>query len=155
MDSMSRALEALINTPTSKAFFTFLGTILAYVFGIQNTELWVIIGILIILDTITGLLVAKKNKVEITSKRMTDKLITIVVYGVSIAFVNTLVNACKCTTEQCPEILTNGMRIAVIFWIISTESKSVVENLSKLGYKIPAIIEENIQKYFGNKQNIK
>ena len=150
---MSRALEALVNTPTSKTFFTFFGTVLAYVFGIQNTELWVVIGILIILDTITGLLVAKRNKVEITSRRMTDKITTIAVYGIAIALVNTLVNTCKCTMADCPEIVTNGMRIAVVFWIISTEAKSIIENLAKLGYKIPAIIESTIQKYFGDKQD--
>lgn len=152
MEAIQRAVEVLVSTPTSKAFFTLIGAMFSYVFGLQTQELWMVISILVVLDTSTGLLKARKQREKITSRRMADKLAAVAVYGIVIALVNALGNYCRCTSTQCPEFISSSMSFAAVFWVISTETKSIIENLSKLGYKLPAIIENNIQKYFGDKQ---
>lgn len=151
MESIVKAIETLIAFPTIKAGITVLTAFIGYIFGLNTVELWFIIGVLVVLDTSTGILKARKKQEQITSRRMFDKLAAVAVYGIVIGFVNMLARSCSCLNDNCPEQVASILRSAAVFWIISTESKSIVENLHILGVKIGGL-EEFIQKYLGDKQ---
>jgi len=141
---------AIIENPGMKSFTAFMGAAIAYVFELQSVELWIIIGIMVFLDVITGLIRARHEQELLSSRRMFDKLEAIAVYGVVIALANALINTGECTAGL-PAKIGDGLRIAVVLWIISTEFKSIMENLSISGYKIPKKLEEAMQKFIAKK----
>ena len=145
INSIIGKTTAIIENPGSKTIFAFLGAAITYVFELQSGELWVIIGLMVILDIITGLIRARHEKEQLSSKRMFDKMETVAVYGVVIALANTIINTGECTAGLSEEI-GNGLRLVVVFWILSTEFKSIVENLSIAGYKLPKKLEDAFQK---------
>lgn len=151
MQSILKAIESFLNEPSSKGFFAAIGTLMSYVFGFETMELWLIIGVLMIFDVVTGLFKAYRNKQQITSRRMFDKLAQGAVYGVVIGTVNMIGRACSCLNGECPEQIASVLRSAAAIWIIGTELKSIIENLNDLGYKL-GFLEDIIQKYFGNKR---
>lgn len=140
----------IIENPGIKSVLALIGASIGYVFELQSLELWVIIGIMVVLDVITGLIRARHEKEQLSSRRMFDKLEAVAVYGVVIALANTIINTGECTAGLSDEI-GNGLRLVVVFWILTTEFKSIVENLSIAGYKLPNKLEEIFQKIIDKK----
>ena len=118
----------------------------------QFTGACIILFLLIILDTITGMRAAKKLKIfssTIAVQRTTEKAknyltILIVGYLVNIFFVNVSIDGY--VAEFLIDSIGGFLRCAFILFVgflIGVEGFSVLENLAKMGQKLPnKIIKE-------------
>lgn len=142
MEQLTQTIRGFISEPEIK---TFLGIFLAlgtYLFDLGNPEMWLIIGLMIAIDTATGVVAAWKRGDAIQSSKMFRFATKVFVYGTAVALINVMSRACECTTEGCPDGIATILRIAAFGWIVATEAKSVNENFASLGYPLPEKIEK-------------
>jgi len=137
---MHHVLEKIIDNPTIKLIFSTLGSILVFLFGGFGTILSSFVTLLV-LDFITGILKAGKNRVvsSWTARKGGKKILT---YIIIIIFANLL--------EQAGLV---GIRSFTILWASVTEGISIIENLDCLGIPIPDPIRNKLlqtkEKKFG------
>ena len=84
---------------------------------------------LIVINTITGLIAAYKQKDAITSKRLFDSVIKLLLFPMIIAAASITQTALGTNILFLPQIVASYLRIH--------EFLSVIENFGKIGYKIP------------------
>jgi len=109
--------------------------------GLVNLELLGIIGILLITDTISGIMAAYKEKEEITSQRMRNVITKMVMYFI---FLTALHQAGKGILIITGIDLVKIIDLAAAGICFSVELKSNVENFGRLGFKIPQQINDFI-----------
>jgi len=142
MEQISHTLRQFIENPEIKTIFGFVAALLTYMFDLGNPEMWFIIGLMIAMDTATGVVASWKRGEAIKSSKMFRFATKIFVYGTSVALINVMARACVCTTDGCPEGIATVLRVAAFGWIVATEAKSINENFASLGYKLPDKIEK-------------
>lgn len=84
---------------------------------------------LIVIDTITGLIGAYKQKQEITSKRFFDSVVKLLLFPMIIAAASITQTALGTTVLFLPQVVAG--------YLAMHEFLSIVENFGKIGYKIP------------------
>lgn len=144
-------LTTIMASSKFKASFAVVGSMMSYAFGVGNIELWILIWLLVFFDVVTGFLKAKKLKQEITSSRMSNKIISVACYCVIIGVTNAIVHYIELTASNVPVEIGQIARGTACLYIISLELKSILENLNQLGHKL-GFLEDLIQRYIGNKQ---
>ncbi|RQV92574.1 MAG: holin [Calditrichaeota bacterium] len=122
-----------------KAMFTILGGFLGWFFGGLDGFLYALIT-LVVLDYLTGVALAIYNKElssSIDAKGIVKKLLIFALVGVGNIFDMYLIE--------------NGgaIRTAVIFFYISNESISILENVSKTNLPIPEFLKSVLESYKG------
>ena len=114
---------------TTKGFLSLLAIVGSVLFGVQNYELLGLLGILVVIDMVTGIMASVKLGHPISSRRILKTATKSVVYLM-------LFSAAYLTGSIVPPIegfVVNG----VISFLAITEFISVMENIAKMGYAIP------------------
>lgn len=142
MEQISHTFRQFINHPEAKTILGILAALLTYMFDLGNPEMWLIIGLMISIDTATGVVATWKRGEAIKSSKMFRFATKVFVYGTSVALINVMARACICTTDGCPDGIATILRVAAFGWIVATEAKSINENFASLGYPLPEKIEK-------------
>jgi len=98
-------------------------------FGSIGFSIVAAVILLIIIDTITGLIGAYKQKQPITSKRFFDSVVKLLLFPMIIAAASITQTAIGTTILFIPQIVAG--------YLAMHEFLSIVENFGKIGYKIP------------------
>ena len=122
-----------------------IGTCANYIFGGWDMALQTLL-LLMVLDYITGLICAGKNKVLSSStgfRGLGKKMVTLVIVAVAVSIDN-ITN-------------TNGLvRTLVIFFYVSMEGISILENAARAGVAVSDKLKDMlVQLKEGNKKEIK
>lgn len=142
MEQITQTFRQFVSEPEIKTLIGIFLALLTYLFDLGNPEMWLIIGIMVALDTATGVVAAWKRDEAIKSAKMFRFATKVFVYGTSVALINVMARACACTSTDCPEGVATILRIAAFGWIVATEGKSINENFASLGYPLPEKIEK-------------
>jgi phage-related holin len=110
------------------AFLTFL-------FGIDGFRLIPAIILLQIVDHVTGILAALRNKEPIVSSKLKNFFFKLAVYAGAIIGVNQLSAFAYGDTAEALVLFAKGIPL----YIGLTEFKSIVENCARAGFPIPGI----------------
>lgn len=128
VDSLKKALVKLGDHINVKIVLSGLSFVGEFVFG-AHKEALLVVFLLIILDTITGLIKASKKK-EVSSRRFYTFASKLLVY--------TILMACASLVDKAIPI---ALAMPVIYtFLAATEGISIMENLSELGYPVPISI---------------
>jgi len=114
---------------TTKGFISLVAISGAVLFGVQNYQFLGLLGLLVVIDMITGVMASIKLKQSISSRRALKTAIKSVIYLL-------LFSATYLMGLIVPDIeffIVNG----VLAFLVITESLSVMENIAKMGYSIP------------------
>jgi len=142
MEQITHTCRQFLSNPEIKTFLGIVLALLTYMFDLGNPEMWLIIGLMIALDTATGVMAAWKRGEAIKSTKMFRFATKVFIYGTAVALINVMARACVCASDGCPEGVATALRIAAFGWIVATEAKSVNENFASLGFPLPAKIEK-------------
>jgi len=142
MEQITHTFRQFIGDPEIKTILGLVLAFLTYLFDLGNPEMWLIIGLMISMDTATGVVAAWKRGEAIKSSKMFRFATKVFVYGTSVALINVMARACICTTDGCPDGIATILRVVAFGWIVATEAKSINENFASLGYPLPEKIEK-------------
>jgi len=142
MEQITHSFKQFIGDPHIKTFLGMICALMAYTFNLGNPEMWLIIGIMVVMDTATGVIAAWKKGEAIKSSKMFQFATKVFVYGIVVALINMMARTCTLATSECPAGIAIALRIAAFSWIIATEAKSINENFAILGYTLPEKIEK-------------
>lgn len=103
--------------------------VLQFSFGTIGFQIILAVILLIIIDTITGIVGAYKQKDPISSKRFFDSVIKLIFFPMIIAAASIAQTAIGTTMLFLPQIVAG--------YLAMHEFLSIIENFGKIGYKIP------------------
>lgn len=155
----NRHMEAIVLTaksffakPTATAFFAAFYAVFAYLFQVSEPEYLITIFILIVLDTVTGLRASKVEGKPITSRRMFGLVSKVIYYSSAIILVSQIQHSLRLTD---PALESGAILVqnALIFWIIGMETKSILENLSRIR-SLPEWLERRLEALFNLSQKL-
>lgn len=106
-----------------------------------NREMIVAVGLLILLDLITGITLALQNKRLITSKAFSQTLVKCIGYGAVIGMTALLVKNISMFDDISQPTLTS-----VLTLILLTEALSVLENVNAMGIKLPFGLNKRLKR---------
>ncbi len=128
---------------TLKTVASFLFVIGSFLFAGLSTNALIGLIILIVIDYITGILVAKKNGELISSKQSLRTPVKVLVYYTMVA---------------CGHIVEYGVPTPVQFvddtiltFLLITEFLSILKHFGNLGYKTPSKLINNLREQIGEK----
>lgn len=121
--------------------------ILQFSFGTIGFSIVAAVIMLIIIDTITGVIGAYKQKNEITSKRFFDSIVKLLLFPLIIAAASITETAIGTNILFLPQIVAG--------YLAMHEFLSIVENFGKIGYKIPQKIlnKETLANFVANSKS--
>lgn len=125
---MGSVVCSIIDSATFKGFLSVIVMIFSFLFGIEYISILTGLLALITIDMITAILATKKTGEVISSRKSLRTSFKILVYSLAI-IVSHLVD--KCLGFPVIEYL-------VISYFTCSEAISNLENLSRLGYTMPA-----------------
>lgn len=104
---------------------------------------------LIIIDTITGVIAAKKQKEVISSKRFFDSVVKLLLFPLIIAAGSVTQHAIGTEVLMLPQVIAGYLAVH--------EFLSIIENFGRIGYKIPQQIlnKEMFEKFIGTSKRKK
>jgi len=132
-----------------KAFAASIFATVARLFAV-NVDLLFLVVVLVILDTASGILAAKKRNEKISSHGMRRMLVKLFEYFVVIFGAIILSNVAAASSGYISTGLS-WLAEFVVFWISVTEFKSIVENLGPDG--LFDAIKERLSGLFNTKPN--
>ena len=103
--------------------------LLQFSFGTIGFKIVTAVILLIIIDTITGIIGAFKQKEEISSKRFFDSVIKLIFFPMIIAAASITQTATGADMLMLPQLVAGYLAVH--------EFLSIVENFGKIGYVIP------------------
>jgi len=103
--------------------------ILQFSFGTIGFQIILAVILLIIIDTITGIVGAYKQKDPISSKRFFDSVIKLIFFPMIIAAASIVQTAIGTSVLLIPQVVAG--------YLAMHEFLSIIENFEKIGYKIP------------------
>lgn len=128
---------------TLKTVGSVIFTVGSFLFAGLSTNALIGLIILIVIDYITGILVAKKNGVLISSKQSLRTPVKVLVYYTMIA---------------CGHIVEFGVPAQIQFvddtiltFLLITEFLSILKHFGNLGYKTPSKLINNLREQIGEK----
>lgn len=121
--------SSLVNGFIAKCIGALGLLILQFSFGSIGFNIIIAVISLIVIDTITGLIAAKKSKDVITSKRFFDSIIKLLLFPMIIAAASITQTAMGTDILALPQLIAGYLGIH--------EFLSIVENFGRIGYKIP------------------
>lgn len=121
--------------------------ILQFSFGTIGFSIVAAVIMLIVIDTITGVIGAYKQKNEITSKRFFDSIVKLLLFPLIIAAASITETAIGTNILFLPQIVAG--------YLAMHEFLSIVENFGKIGYKIPQKIlnKETLANFVANSKS--
>mgnify|MGYP000876526900 FL=1 len=125
----SETCSALMNGFVAKCLGAIGVLLVQFSFGTIGFSIIAAVIILIVINTITGLIAAYKQKDAITSKRLFDSVIKLLLFPMIIAAASITQTALGTNILFLPQIVASYLSIH--------EFLSVIENFGKIGYKIP------------------
>jgi len=119
--------------------------ILQFSFGTIGFQIVSAVIMLIIIDTITGMIAAYKQKEVISSKRFFDSIIKLILFPMIIAAGSIAQTAMSTTILALPQLIAG--------YLAMHEFLSIVENFGRIGYKIPQKVlnKEALQNFITQK----
>lgn len=129
IEYLRETLVSIFSYGTYKMVLSFLFTVFGLLVGVDNYDILLGLGILILLDFITGVMASVRQGQAITSVRAIKTVTKTVVFLI-------LFSAAHQTGLIIPgmyDFITTG----VISFLALTEFISVAENIAKMGYSIP------------------
>ena len=114
---------------TTKGFISLVAISGAALFGVQNYQFLGLLGLLVVIDMITGVMASIKLKKSISSRRALKTVTKSVIYLLFFS-VTYLMGSIVPDIEF---FIVNG----VLAFLVITESLSGMENIAKMGYSIP------------------
>lgn len=114
---------------TVKGFLSIFAIVGSVLFGVQNYELLGLLGVLVVIDMVTGIMASFKLGHPISSRRALKTATKSVVYLLffSAAYITGSI------VPPMEALIVNG----VLSFLAITEFLSVIENVAKMGYAIP------------------
>lgn len=103
--------------------------LLQFSFGSIGFQIVVAVIMLIIIDTLTGLIGSYKQGKEITSKRFFDSVIKLLLFPMIIASASITQTAIGTAILALPQLVAG--------YLAMHEFLSIIENFGRIGYKIP------------------
>jgi len=132
-------LTTLLESLGIKAVLSLIITALATAIG-QNLLAYEVLFILIILDTLTGVMKGVKNK-NLSSRRFRDTAHKIILYSILIISAHQLVRLSP---------MLQWFEDFVAVYLAVTEVLSIIENAHILGVVLPDWVSEKLCKYLGH-----
>jgi|SRR3972149_8504349 len=112
-----------------KAVISFFLPIFGFLFNVDNTKLMIALLLLVVMDFITGVISAYKNKEVITSQKCFHTPLKIFIYGILVSGGHLVEIATGITFLSIDEL--------IISYLALTEFISLLENADKMGYQTP------------------
>lgn len=133
-------LKSVLDKIQIKAIYAIIGTISISLFG-EKTLFYEVLFILVIVDTILGVLKASKGS-EISSNRAKGVIYKLFLYYLLII-----------ATHQITRIDENLYILEqfVVLFLACTELLSIIENLNILGVPIPYYVSKKLKNYLKDK----
>ncbi len=110
----------------------------SFLFGVGNEKIMLALLVLVVMDFITGIASAKKAGVPIESRRAVKSAYKVAIYGL-------LVSAGHLTDGVVP--FTAYIVEAITTFLALTELISIIENVGKMGFAVPAQLLNQLQKW--------
>lgn len=121
------------------------GGILGYLFHDQASVMAAAAcGALILLDTLTGVTAAWQAGESITSKAFSRTLTKVIGYGASVAVVAVVTRHIAGLADYQPVAVSSVLSLVIV-----TEAGSILENVRKMGVRLPFGIEELLRRRLG------
>lgn len=133
-------VASLLSHFLTKTVFSTLLTVAAFLFGEENYEMLLFLGVLIVIDLITGM-VASVNQGQPIESRKAFKTATK-------AFVYLLFFSAAFLTHKIVPY-SDFIKTGVLSFLAITELLSVMENMAKMGYSLPAKLLNQIKERAG------
>lgn len=130
--------------------FGLFGSIFTYLFGI-NFELGFILFMMVVLDTVTGIIKAKKLGQKISSGKGFGSTARFALYNIAIMSIKVSGTA-GVVAYHLPEDIVCGAATGAALWFIALELKSIKENFEEMGFVVPKGIFKNIIDILTKKQ---
>lgn len=121
--------------------------ILQFSFGTIGFQIVAAVIMLVVIDTITGVVAAYKQKDIISSKRFFDSVVKLLLFPLIIAAASIAQTAIGTNVLFLPQLVAGYLGMH--------EFLSIVENFGRIGYKIPQKIlnREMLANFIPNKDN--
>jgi len=132
-------ISGLIESIGAKALLAFIFTALATAIG-QNLLAYEVLFILVILDTITGVMKGFKHK-NLNSRKFRDTAHKIILYSILIISAHQLVRLTP---------MLQWFEDFVVVYLAVTEVLSIIENAHVLGVVLPEWVSEKLCRYLGH-----
>lgn len=127
--NLKTVIYSIVDAPVIKIFFAVLFTIFEWVFHGVNSDALMVVYALVILDTVTGFMVACENK-EVSSSGFFRFAGKVFIYMILLA-----------TAALVDRSLPSKVAMSVMYAFLSvTEGISILENLGILGYPVPSAL---------------
>ena len=140
MGAMYSSASLYLSTKGLLSIFVIVGAVL---FGTENYHILGLLGILVVIDMITGVMASIKLGHSISSRRILKTATKVTVYLL-------FFSAAHLTGSIVPPmeaIIVNG----VISFLAITEFISVIENIAKMGYSIPRRLLNQLSDFENSK----
>lgn len=137
---MKEILSKLLQYPYIKVVVAQLFLLLAWTFNGEYQILGAVYT-LILIDTVTGVIIASKNK-EVSSRGFFRSPTKCLVYF-------TMLMVSRLVDKSLPLKVASPIMDA---FLVTTEAVSILENLSKLGYPVPTFLVNKLKTFYEQKQ---
>lgn len=124
----------------TKTIFSGVLTVAAFLFGEENYEMLLLLGVLVVIDLLTGMIAAVSQGQPIESRKAFKTATKTVVYLL-------FFSAAFLTHKIVP--YSDFIKTGVISFLAITELLSVMENMAKMGYSLPAKLLNQIREKNG------
>lgn len=124
----TEVLRSVWTSPSSKAFGAILLSFFSYLVGVENYDFLIYLGLLVVIDLITGIGASIHHGHCIESRKMFKTATKAVVYTLFVA-------ATHLTTMIVPA--SGFLSVGVVSFLGLTEFFSIMENIAKMGYQTP------------------
>lgn len=148
MERLVETCKAFFNTPSITTLLSIFGALFVYLFSVEKPELLLILFVLMTLDMVTGMFASRAIGLPISSRRWFHSVVKLVFYLSALIMANMVVKSYACVVDNEDPKLVAWIPTAILLWLSGLEVKSINENFRNLGYKIPAYIEDRINKIF-------
>lgn len=151
MDQIAIAIKALIASPKLSAAWAVVTAFLVHIFGLVNAELMLLTVYLVLIDALTGIPASRKEGELVQSRKLFRTVVKVVVYFSFYGTVGIIGRAClnEETSALCHGLMSDGtLQTMALLWVMGIEVKSIIENLARLGFKIPAKIQDGVNDIF-------
>lgn len=116
--------------------------------ALQSTAVMALV--MLVLDTITGLMASWHNRVPIQSAKMRRLLIKITGYGVFVLVVTIVARSVVAGVEETLAAQAYALT-ATLGWVIATEAVSILENLAAADLPMPPQVKRWLKERVGGK----
>lgn len=130
---------ACMNCFSLKAIFSVLGTVAAFLFGVDSGTVISSLLVLIMIDFVTGLIAAKVSTQPITSRRALKSAFKVAAYGL-------LFSAGHITDTLLPFGEDYIMQTVTAF-LAATELISILENTGRMGFVVPQKLLNRLEEF--------